>query len=284
MISVPICQAWTTTQQYHCSPCSSKARTVTTTTVLHAATTAYTLEALDNVDADTLRESAAFMMKSFWGLEKYSDGLLSDQMHDFETIYGERIGKRQLASHLILARDDNDNGITGLVGIEVALLNRSTNDDDNDEPQSKILKYSESEQTLKNAISSLGPKQRRQYKDATVQELVSELPDLKGKYEAVIVLANLAVRGDVRGTGFGVKLCREAERIVMDMRNGDDIYRMMLQVEGDNAAAKGLYENKLGYVQEWSDEDASALRADVGGEGTFVEVPCVLLTLGKSVG
>jgi len=237
------------------------------------------------------------------------------QMHDFETIYGERIGKRQLASNLIIARDkdnNNSNKIAGLVGIEMALL--KTHDDrnnDNDEEQKKILKYAESEQLLKNAISSLGPKQRRQYKDAALPTLVSELPDLKAAdgscmYEVVIVLANLAVRGDVRGVGLGVQLCREAERIVMDewwnnasflnCNDNDDNttspptpLRMMLQVEDDNAAAKGLYEKKLGYVLEWSDDNARALRADVdaagagAGAGEFVEVPCVLLTLGKTL-
>jgi hypothetical protein len=55
----------------------------------------------------------------------------------------------------------------------------------------------------------------------------------------------------------------------------------MLKVEGENVPAKKLYE-KLGFVVECTDNDASAIRPNLENN-SFHEVPCEMLTLSKSL-
>mmetsp|Transcript_8798 Transcript_8798/g.16603 ORF Transcript_8798/g.16603 Transcript_8798/m.16603 type:complete len:179 (-) Transcript_8798:16-552(-) len=174
------------------------------------------------------------MMGSFWGVEqadtdKYS-GLLMEQMNDLNERFGEIMGKRRLQTQLILASKQNGQGsIEGSVGVEIALLDLKNFD---------VLSYSQSEKVLNGAVASLGPKERRLYKNYTIVDLVAGLPALGEQYEAVAVLANLCVSPASRGNGVGEKLCKEIETAV-----GKDwgIGKIALKVEAENVPARKLY-------------------------------------------
>jgi len=229
-----------------------------------------TFDGTKGIKASIINEAAEFMMGSFWGVTDGNAGLMAEQTSDLDGRFGEILGKRKLFSSLIVAKSGSTgDDVAGIVGVEVALLDVTTKN---------ILNYKQSDQKLMGAIASLGPKQRRQYKDASIEELVSELPDLAGKYEAVAVLANLAVAPSARGSGLGKTLCVAVERIVSGEWN---MNRILLKVEGENEPARGLYE-KMGYVEEWMEDDAITLRPDTD-KGSFQDVPCTMMTLGKTL-
>lgn len=241
---------------------------------LHAVTSDISLKTFDGtkgIDESTIIKAAEFMIESFWGVSDTSSNpaLLSEQVLDLDTRFGEILGKRKLFSNLIVAKAEEE--IVGMVGVEVALVGLE---------DVKILNYKQSEKTLTDAVASLGPKQRREFKDASIEELVSQLPSLQGNYEAVAVLANLCVSPSARGSGLGEKLCRAVEEIVTE-EWGMEKGKMMLKVEGENVPAKKLYE-KVGYKEELSEGDAVALRPDMDNGG-FCEIPCEMLTLSKSL-
>ena len=228
-----------------------------------------------------LTEASDFMLSSFWSSASINTkddssssplqaSLRELQKLDFEVRFGEILGKRLLQTNLIISRSESLE-INGMVGVEISLWNMN---------DKVLLTYDQSEKKLKEAVAALGPKQRRQFKDSALEELVSELPDLKGKYEAVAVLCNLAVSPSARGSGMGTKLCNEVEYIVKNIWEFQNP-KVLLNVEGENTPAVSLYK-KLGYVEEVSDQDRKALRADFAN-GFFVEVPCSMLTLSKKV-
>jgi len=235
--------------------------------LLNAVASLETFDGTKGIAESTINKAANFMMGSFWGVPEGNPNLLAEQISDLEVRFGEIMGKRKLFSNLIIARGA-DNEIAGIVGVEVALL---------DLVDMNILNYKQSEKIVKNAVASLGPKERRMYKDSSIEELVAELPSLAGNYEAVAVLANLCVSPSARGMGLGEKLCSAVEDVVSDWGMG----RILLKVEGENVPAKKLYE-KLGFVEECTDEYAITLRPDLEN-GCFKEIPCSMLTLSKSL-
>ena len=232
--------------------------------------------------ASSICQAATFMMEYFWlsspqnllaagdDPNSLSDAakakLVEEQENDLTETYGEIMGKRTLESCLLTAEDDG--GLLGLVGIESRLYNKDTN---------QIVSAEKSQALLKNAVASLGPKQRRQYKDSSAAELVSEL--LPPEIELVCTLSNLSVSPRSRRRGVAMRLCQEAEKLAKEDWNFDS---MCLLVEKENEAAKNLYETKLGYELIASDPAATGLRVDVDN-GSFVEQQHETLTLRKSL-
>jgi ribosomal protein S18 acetylase RimI-like enzyme len=239
---------------------------------------------LSSGDDGAMFTAGKFMVESFWleyplhifqptgdGQVTISDSakieLIAAQAEDLSDKFGERIGKRLLNSCLITSIDEDTNDIMGVVCVEVRMLDTSAKE---------ILTAQKSELNLKNALASLGPKQRRQYKDSTVSELTTEL--LPPEVSCVCVLSNLSVSSKARGTGLGAELCGEVERIVKDVWGYDQLF---LKVEAGNVAAKGLYE-KLGFRTEFKIDDASALRLDTN-TGSFVECTADTLVMSKNL-
>ena len=133
----------------------------------------------------------------------------------------------------------------------------------------------ESESILKSAVASLGPKQRRLYKDSPASELSAELlpPDL----QLICVLSNLCVSSDSRRTGLGGTLCTAAE----DTGKGWGFDEMYLRVEVENGAARALYEGRMGYEVRFGEARSMVgLRVDTEG-GDFVEIRTDTLTMAK---
>jgi ribosomal protein S18 acetylase RimI-like enzyme len=240
--------------------------------------------------SETAIENAAkFMVDSFWlqspqQLVQDSDSsnisesakasLINTQADDLMNKYGERMGRRKLDSFLLAAFDGGDTmdgasssleHVQGLVTIEVRLLDR----------QEDILSADASERMLTQAVASLGPKQRREFKDSSVIDIANQLlpPDIT----AVCSLSNLCVSPSARRKGLAVKLCREAERLAKEKLGFTQMY---LRVEASNEAAKRLYEEKLGYECVYDIESASALRVD-GNAGTFVEIESDIVVMNK---
>lgn len=136
-----------------------------------------------------------------------------------------------------------------------------------------LTSHRTSQALLKSALGSLGPKQRREFKDSPLEDIVDDL--LPSVDSVVPILANLAVAVEARGQGLGKVLCEHVETTVKDWG-----YReCMLLVEEGNAPARGLYE-KLGYMVGWRDDYGNAMRVEEG-ELKFTTVPT--LAMGKLV-
>jgi len=199
--------------------------------------------------------------------------LTNIQADDLLSKYGERMGKRKLDALIVVASDGSSDtsllsadDILGLVTIEVRLLN--SND---------LLSADESEFRLTQAVASLGPKQRREYKDASVLDIAREL--LPPEVTAVCSLSNLCTSPKARRRGIAAKLCSEAERLAKEELRFDEIY---LRVESENEAAKKLYEDKLGYRRKFEARKAVALRVDAG-RGGFVEIESDIVVMSKKL-
>ena len=158
------------------------------------------------------------------------------------------------------------NELVGAVGMEVCLL---------DKQNEEIIGAQKSELMLKNAVASLGPKQRRQYKDASVQEIATEL--LPPEISAICCLSNLCVSPNARRRGIAKKLCNAVEETASEW----GFTEMYLKVESDNTAAKELYETKMGYSVECTLANQVALRVDP--DSGFVETTADTLILKKSL-
>eukprot|EP00591_Stephanopyxis_turris_P010817 CAMPEP_0195507808 /NCGR_PEP_ID=MMETSP0794_2-20130614/1181_1 /TAXON_ID=515487 /ORGANISM="Stephanopyxis turris, Strain CCMP 815" /LENGTH=285 /DNA_ID=CAMNT_0040634607 /DNA_START=122 /DNA_END=979 /DNA_ORIENTATION=- len=235
---------------------------------------------IDEVDGEenSIKKAAKFMLESFW-LPQLADNssdvspttynkFSSDVFEDLMASYGERMGKRAFNSRLISASEEGGGGILGVVGIDVALLDR----------ENKIVfSRAKSEQMMTKAVSSLGPKQRREYKNTPVQDMASEL--LGSEMSAIVLLSNLSVSPNARRMGLGKKLCLEAERVVKEEWGFDEIY---LRVEADNSGARGLYENTLNYKLDWVEEGAVAVRPNAEN-GEFEEITADTHTLVKAL-
>lgn len=234
-------------------------------------------------ESSAIDSAAAFMVDAFWlqspqnlltggDIGAVSDGIRSTltqhQASDFTDKYGERMGKRLLDSSLITAKEEGSSELFGLVAIEARLFDMN---------EKIIFGADKSESVLKTAVASLGPKQRRQYKDSSILEIVTDLtpPEIS----VVCVLSNLSVSPKARRTGLGGKLCSEAERIAKDEWEFD---KMCLKVEEENEAARNLYEGKLGYELQFGDDSAMGLRVDIIA-GDFAEVPAPTLVLAKAL-
>jgi len=245
------------------------------------------LTPLDGSETSVIN-AAKFMVDAFWlqSPQQLIDGggdpsavseatkssLTNIQADDLLSKYGERMGKRKLDALIVVASDGSKdtkslsaNDILGLVTIEVRLLN--SND---------LLSADESEFRLTQAVASLGPKQRREYKDASVLDIAREL--LPPEVTAVCSLSNLCTSPKARRMGIAAKLCSEAERLAKEELSFDEIY---LSVEAENEAAKKLYETKLGYQCKF-ETNAVALRVDAE-RGGFVEVESDIVVMSKKL-
>jgi len=240
-------------------------------------------------DGTSISAAAALMVQAFWLPQVAADkdvgtttmdALTEEQSIDLDGRYGERMGARLFPSGLLLARlDDFGETPVGMVGIEAALWDRS---------ERKVLSNGQSESMLKDALSSVGPKQRRALKGASLQALCSEL--LSGSsLEPALVLANLAVLPSARRRGVANSLCRAAEgyaleKIVPDAGDWEAPGPLcVLQVEGANGGARALYESAMGFGLEWTDQDVSVLRADLD-TASFIEVEgAELVTMSKAL-
>ena len=241
-----------------------------------------TIEACSG-DEPSLLKAATFMIDSFWlGTDTVEltatqkSSLISEQFQDLQEKYGERLGKRLLDSRLYVAKDSTEDVWLGMVGVEVTLLDRTTDGD-----KLVVLDTATAESMLKTAVASLGPKQRRQYKDASLDQIASEIlvPPFSPEnhcYEPICCLSNLAVSPKARRRGVALALCQQVEDFAQ--QNG---YDLCLKVEEGNIAARKLYETKLGYQLVTTIPDASALRIDPTA-GSFQEITAETLVLGKS--
>lgn len=231
-------------------------------------------------EESSIAKASEFMLNSFWiplssdevssstsTSSSSSSQLLPSIKEEFTSRYGEIMGKRKLKSCLLSAQNNDDNLLVGIVGIDVTLI---------DVKNQIQFTRNEAEQTLTKAVSSLGPKQRREYKNSSVREIVDALlPNL----QVAVVLSNLAVDPNQRKKGIGLQLCNFVEKVVKEEMDVDQIY---LRVESDNVAARKLYEGKLGYETAWVEDDAVALRANLDS-GEFYEVAKTTVSLCKKL-
>ncbi len=240
-------------------------------------------------DEASINKASEFMLQSFWIPLSLEEGKSEDDVNtkpllqsikeEFTARYGEIMGRRTLKSCLLSAYDisSEEEKLVGIVGIDMTLIDTENQ-----------IQYSrnEAESTIKKVVSSLGPKQRREYKDSTVAEIVNDL--LPPHFSVGAVLSNLAVGLDQRKRGIGLELCNFVEEFVVggdqdgESRDSwcvDDIY---LRVEEDNTPARNLYEQKMGYECAWVEDNAVALRADLK-TGEFEEIEKTTLSLRKKL-
>jgi ribosomal protein S18 acetylase RimI-like enzyme len=224
-----------------------------------------------------LNMAGAFLVDSFWlnsqhhqlGDEDISAdariGLIVEQCADLQEKYGERMGKRLMNACVFGALDPETKDMLGVATLKATLLIK----DD-------ILDAEKAEVIAKNAVASLGPKQRRLYKDASIETIATELlsPDTK----AVCVLSNLAVSAQARRRGVAKTLCEEAEALARDWGYNE----IHLLVESENTPARKLYQDKLGYKTAFTKKSAVAMRADIKS-GTFTETKADTLLLAKKI-
>lgn len=230
-------------------------------------------------DEASINKASEFMLNSFWIPLSSTDETLStpsssDKAYslltksvkeEFTARYGEIMGKRKLKSCLLSAVDSE--ALVGIVGIDVTLI---------DVKNQVQYTRNEAESTLTRAVSSLGPKERREYKNSSVGEIVdSLLPNL----EVAVVLSNLAVDPNQRKKGIGFQLCQFVEKVVQEEM---DVNQIFLRVESDNEAARKLYEEKLGYETAWVEDEAIVLRADLNS-GEFLEIAKTTVSLRKKL-
>jgi hypothetical protein len=240
---------------------------------------------IPNVFIDTIsspsdiKEAAKFMVNAFWlhspqGLllddaltlsDSDQEALVQHQIADFQEKYGERMGQRILKTSLQRAIDSKTNECLGLVGLELSLLNIDLGD---------TLSTTKSEEMIKRAVASLGPKQRRQYKDASVDEIAREL--LPPEWKVVAVLSNLVVSPSARRRGLAKALCDRVECIA----SGPEwrYSNLYLRVESENLAARDLYQKKLGFQMEYELTGVPGMRVH---SGRFSEIPVDTLILSK---
>eukprot|EP00547_Thalassionema_nitzschioides_P009740 CAMPEP_0194224162 /NCGR_PEP_ID=MMETSP0156-20130528/36823_1 /TAXON_ID=33649 /ORGANISM="Thalassionema nitzschioides, Strain L26-B" /LENGTH=239 /DNA_ID=CAMNT_0038955595 /DNA_START=28 /DNA_END=743 /DNA_ORIENTATION=+ len=186
---------------------------------------------------ENLQKAAEFMIDAFWlnspqGLvldegdipDSTKSSLVEEQLLDFEDKYGERLGQRTLNTALLQAVNEDDGEIVGLAAVEVTLLDKKIGD---------TISSSKSENLIKTTVASLGPKERRAYKNAPVGQICEELmsPDL----EAVAVLSNLVVSPSARRLGIAKNLSDAVERVAADEWRYESLW---LRVEADNQAAR----------------------------------------------
>ena len=139
---------------------------------------------VDIVSSDNERfinMAGSFLVDNFWLSSRHHNikgeitremrmSLIVEQCADLQEKYGEILGKRLLKSCVLGALEKETKEMVGVVTLRGSLLI-------NDE----VLESERAEVIAKNAISSLGPKQRREYKDASMSTIATELlsPDSK---------------------------------------------------------------------------------------------------------
>jgi ribosomal protein S18 acetylase RimI-like enzyme len=229
-------------------------------------------------NAGFLNAAGTFLVDSFWlGSDHHQlDGsaeldedarmnLVIEQCADLQEKYGERMGKRLAKACVLGALEGGGKELLGLATLKETLLMNN-----------ELLESEKAEMIAKNAVASLGPKQRRQYKDAPLATIAMEL--LSPETKAVCVLSNLSVGKKARRRGIARTLCEEVEAIAEDWGYGD----IHLLVECDNVSARSLYEEKLGYKEVAIQKAAPALRVDIPS-GKFVTTFTDTLILAKVI-
>lgn len=224
---------------------------------------------LDGTDS-TIQAGAKFIVDNFW-LSSPQQLLLGDQsaadipdssymslrdvqFADLQEKYGERLTQRKLDALMIAALDEEDE-LAGMVTLEVVVMDTQTKE---------LMSASTSEFRITQSVASLGPKQRREFKNAHVIDIANEL--LPPTQTAVVTLSNLCVSPTSRRKGIAAQLCGEAERITRESLGYSALH---LRVESSNEAAKRLYE-KLGYDVVF-ESVAPVLRVDANAGG-FIEI------------
>ncbi|VEU40453.1 unnamed protein product [Pseudo-nitzschia multistriata] len=225
-----------------------------------------------------LNAAGAFLVDSFWlgsdhhklkkDVEMSTDArmnLIIEQAADLQEKYGERMGRRSAKACVVGALDEETKELVGLATLKETLMMNT-----------EILEPEKAEAIAKNAVAALGPKQRREYKNAPIAKIAEELlsPDTK----AVCVLSNLAVGKKARRRGVAQALCDELDALANDW-NFDEIH---LLVESENTAARTLYEKKLGYNLVSTNVAAAALRVDFE-TGAFVQIKQDTLVMAKQL-
>lgn len=228
-----------------------------------------------------LNAVGSFLVDSFWlnsdhhqlgsnAAEEISSearmNLVIEQCADLQEKYGERMGRRLARSIVIGALDEETQELIGAATLKETLL---INND--------MLEPEKAEVVAQNAVASLGPKQRREYKNAPITAIASEL--LSPDTQAVCVLSNLAVSRKARRRGVGRLICEEMEALAQEDWGYDAVH---LLVEKDNSVARQLYEGKLGYKELCMIEAEPALRVDTE-TGEFKEVEADSLVLFKQL-
>ena len=225
-----------------------------------------------------LNAAGSFLVDSFWlgsdhhmlkeDVEMTADArmnLIIEQASDLQEKYGERMGKRLANACVVGALDEETKELIGVATLKETLMINN-----------EVLEPEKSEAIAKNAVAALGPKQRREYKSASIAKIAEDLlsPDTK----AVCVLSNLAVGKKARRKGIGRALCDEVEALADDWGFSET----HLLVESENTAARTLYEKKLGYKLVSTNVAASALRVDFE-TGAFVQVQQDTLIMAKKL-
>lgn len=225
-----------------------------------------------------LNAAGSFLVDSFWlgsehhmlkdDVEMTPDArmnLIVEQAADLQEKYGERMGRRLANACVVGALDEETKELIGLATLKETLM---INND--------VVEAEKAEAIAQNAVASLGPKQRREYKNAPIAKLAEELlsPDTK----AVCVLSNLAVGKKARRKGVARALCDEIEALADDWGFGE----VHLLVESENKVARTLYENRLDYKLVATNVAAPALRVDFE-TGEFVQVQQDTLVMAKQL-
>lgn len=244
------------------------------------------IHVLTDCDDETIEEVASFLIDAYWlsTPRLWTDVnvkcdvpavtlILQKEATDYlRTQYGERLGKRLLRTCIIVAEgsvdlttENNDSAIAGLLCMHELIW-----DSDN------ILPDEESEMILRNAVATIGPKDRRLYKDATAIDIATKL--LPPSNKAVCVFSNLAVSPGFRRQGVGAMICRAAEDVAKEW----GYEYLHLKVEAENTAAAHLYQNKLDFQLEQNLPDDPAIRLDLKA-ATFVDAAVETLILSKKV-
>mmetsp|Transcript_8394 Transcript_8394/g.20750 ORF Transcript_8394/g.20750 Transcript_8394/m.20750 type:complete len:318 (-) Transcript_8394:321-1274(-) len=225
-----------------------------------------------------LNAAGSFLVDSFWlasdhhklkqDAEMGADArmnLIIEQAADLQEKYGERMGRRLANAVVIGALDEETKELIGLATLKETLM-----------ISNEILEPEKSEAIAKSAVAALGPKQRREYKSASISKIAEELlsPDTK----AVCVLSNLAVGKKARRRGVARALCDEVDALADDWK----FTEVHLLVESENTAARTLYEEKLGYDLVCTNVAAPALRVDFD-TGGFIQVKQDTLIMAKQL-
>jgi len=225
-----------------------------------------------------LNAAGSFLVDSFWlGSDHHMlkedeamspdarMNLIIEQAADLQEKYGETMGRRLANACVIGALDEETKELIGLATLKETLL---INND--------VVESEKAEAIAKNAVASLGPKQRREYKNVPISRIAKELlsPDTK----AICVLSNLAVGKKARRRGVARSLCDEVEFLAEDWGFSE----VHLLVESENTAARSLYEKKLGYELVSTSVAAPALRVDFE-TGSFLQVQQDTLVMAKKI-
>lgn len=147
-----------------------------------------------------------------------------------------------------------ENRPLGFLAMNVLLLETATG---------TILSPDQSAFLLADAMTTLRPARRKLYQFASLHTLVRDvLPD----FTVICYVSNVAVAPESRRLGVAQQLCTAAE----DVARESGFTAMHLKVESENAAARTLYERKMGYTVAYTKDKDVGFRLDLR-TGTLVE-------------